>query len=162
MTSVRDIIIIAVLLFAVAVAVLVTVNTGHIIIGRLQLNPSFNATNSSMEVLQSGDASLNYTDGVYFVGFIALFFAIIIFGYLVGGYGIFSVIYFILIIIFVIISYVLQVSWITIAENSNFITTTAALPLTNFIMSNLAMFVAVMGLVGLLAIYAKPYFQGGP
>jgi hypothetical protein len=161
MTSVRDIILVAVVLFAVAISILVTVNISHKTLSNIHANPIFNNTPQAALALDKGDASLDYTDYVYFSAFLGIFLAIIIFGYLVGGLEVFSVIYFFLLIIFVVISYILQESWKTLVNSSDFVITAAALPLTNFIVSNLALMICIMGLVGLLAMYAKPQMQNG-
>lgn len=160
MTSVRDVIIVAIVLFAIGIGILVQVNVSHKVLSKMRLNPQFNASSDAMNVLSKGDVALDKMDYVYFGAFLGFFISIIIFGYLVGGYEIFSVIYFFLLIIFVVISYVLQVSWTSVVNSADFVTTAASLPLTNFIVSNLALFTAIMGLVGLLAMYAKPYYAG--
>lgn len=160
MTSVRDIIIVAIILFVVGTSIVFITKIGHNINNQLLEVPIFNNTESSREVITSVDAAINSTDYLYLALFIAFFISIIIFGYLVGGTQVMSVIYFFIIILFTFVSIILQLAWMDIASTPQLVTTVAQLPITNYILSHLGYFTALMGIIGLIAMYAKPYIGG--
>lgn len=160
MSSVRDIIIIAVILFATGISVMFSVDIGHRVNTNLLTIPVMNSSTEAVEVIQSADAAINMTDYIYLAFFIAFFIAIIIFGWLVGGTPILAPIYFFLIIIFVFVSIVLQEIWKEIVLNPEIILTTLDIPITNFILSHLGIFMTVFGLAGIIMMYAKPSSNG--
>jgi hypothetical protein len=157
MSSVRDIIIIAIILLIVGVSITFIVKIGHNINAQLLTVPIFNETTQAREVIESVDVAINSTDYIYLALFIGFFLSIIIFGWLVGGTTILAPIYFFIIILFTFVSAILQHAWIEISTHPEVVVTLSSLPITNYILSHLAYFIAVMGLVGLLVMYAKPY-----
>lgn len=161
MTSVRDIIIIAIILFVVGTSLVFIVKMGHSINTQL-LNVSVISTNTeAVEVINATDTAINMSDYLYLALFIAFFISIIIFGYLVGGSPIMAPIYFFILIIFTFVSTIIQLAWGEISSHAELITTVAQLPITNYILSHLGYFIAVMGIVGIIAMYAKPYISDG-
>lgn len=160
MSSVRDIIIIAVILFATGISVMFAVDIGHQVNTNLLLVPTINNSAEATAVITSADAAINMTDYIYLAFFIAFFIAIIIFGWLVGGTPILAPIYFFLVIIFVFVSIVLQEIWKEIVLNPEIISTVTSIPITNFILSHLGIFMTIFGLAGIIMMYAKPNTNG--
>ena len=157
MTSVRDIILVAAVLFAVGISLVFIVKIGHQINTQLLITPSINSTASAVSVIQHADTAINSSDYIYLALFIGFFISIIIFGWLVGGTTIMAPIYFFIIILFTFVSIILQEAWKEIATHTEVITTIAQLPITNYILSHLGYFIAIMGIIGIIAMYAKPY-----
>lgn len=156
MSSVRDIIIIAVLLFAVGISITFAVMIGHDVNSNLLSQPSLNNSAEAVSVIQHSDAALNMTDYMYLACFIGFFIAILITGYFVGGIPIVAPIYFFVVVIFTFVSLILQGVWGDIGGSALIIAATLNLPITNFILTHLGYLMAIFGLVGILAMFAKP------
>lgn len=161
MSSVRDILIIAILLFAVGISIMFSVRIGHDVNTNLLSISTINETAQAQEVISNADEAINSVDYIYLAFFIAFFISIIIFGWLVGGIPILAPIYFFSVILFVFVSIILQNVWLDISTNPEIILTTLDLPITTFILNNLGIFMTVFGLVGIIMMYAKPSSNGG-
>lgn len=161
MTSVRDIIVIAVVLFAVGISIMFSVRIGHDVNSNLLVLPVMNDSAEAVSVINHADAAINMTDYIYLACFIAFFISIIIVGWLTGGNPILAPIYFFCVVIFVFVSVVLQRVWADIAVHPEVISSTLNLPITAFILSHLAYFMTVFGLAGILIMFAKPPEAGG-
>lgn len=159
MSSVRDIIIIAIVLFAIGISLTFIVKIGHNINTQLLNVPIINDTVEARSVIQHADIAINSSDYLYLALFIGFFISIIIFGYLVGGTTIMAPIYFIIVILFTFVSTIIQMAWVEVANHSELVSTVAQLPITNYILSHLAYFMAIFGLVGIVSMYAKPYIS---
>ena len=155
MTSVKDIIIIVILLFIVGVSLTLIVDAGHRINAKLITVPTFNTTDT-LSVINHADAAINSTDYIYLALFIGLFLSIIITGWFVGGLPIAAPIYFFVVVIFTFVSVILQQVWNDMMLNSNILSASLSLPITSFILSHLGLFTAIFGLVGILLMFAKP------
>ena len=155
MSSVRDIIIIAVILFAVGISATFAVKIGHEVNANLLTITAINSTETAVDVIEHTDTAINMTDYIYLAFFIGFFFSIVIFGWLVGGSPIFAPIYFFMVVIFTFIAVILQLVWNDISTNADVVSTVAALPITDFILAHLGIFTAVLGLVGIVVMFAK-------
>lgn len=156
MTSVRDILVVSIVLFSVAVAIFFVVNLGHRVNVNLLTVPVMNNSAEAISVVDHTDAALNMSDYLYLALFVSFFISVIIFGWFVGGTPIMAPIYFFILIIFVFVSVILQLVWSDISNNSAVAVTQLSLPITYFIMSNLGYFMSIVGLLGILVMYAKP------
>ena len=161
MTSVRDIILITIILFILGIAAMFMVNINHKINTKLLSISTFSNNTAATNVITKADTAQNSLDYIYLAIFIGFFISIIVFGWLVGGLPIFAPIYFFLIMIFSFIGVILQLVWIEIGSNSTIIATTSQLPITNFILLHLGYFTVAMGLVGLVVMFAKPQDNAG-
>ncbi len=161
MSSVRDIMIIAAMLFAVGLSLIMVVHVAHIFNANM-LNLSI--VNDSIEastVINKADTAINMTDYIYLALFLGFFISIIMFGWFVGGTPIMAPIYFFIVVFFVFGSIILQLVWIDIVLTPQIVSDVADFPITNFILSHLAYFMAIFGLVGILVMFAKPQGFGG-
>jgi hypothetical protein len=122
-----------------------------------------NSSTAAVAAMQAGKDSTGQMDYIVFGVFMALVLGIIITGWFIGGSTIFMVLYFFVLVIAVILSAVFSNTWETVSQASIFGTTIAAFPLTNNIMLNLPIYLAVVGFLGIVVMFAKPYFaqQGG-
>ena len=156
MTSVKDIIIVTIILFVVGIATTLIVSMSHSINDQLLKVNTFNDSIEARTVIQSADTASNSSDYIYLALFIGFFISVIITGWFIGGYPIAAPIYFFILIIFVFVAVILQMTWADISATSSISTMVADLPITNFILSKLGYFTAAMGLTGILVMYAKP------
>jgi hypothetical protein len=161
MVSVRDIIIISILLLVVGIAITVTVYASHIVNNAFVTTPTISNNTQAVQVISASDSAINYSDYLYFVGFLAFFIAVVITGYFASTHPVFSVIYFVIVILFTFFSVILQYVWSQLASDPFFIASLVNLPITNYILSHLAYFTAVFGLVGILLMFAKRSDGGG-
>jgi len=156
MTSVRDILIVAVILFAVGITVVFAVDIGHRVNSNLLTVPVMANNSNAVSVINNSDAAINQTDYIYLALFIAFFLSIVIAGWLVGGVPIAAPIYFFVVVIFGFVAVILQSVWGDIAANSQVFNATLNMPITSFILSHLGYFTVIFGLVGILVMFAKP------
>jgi hypothetical protein len=161
MTSIRDIIIIAVILFAVGITTIFSVKIGHDVNTNLLSINAINSTPEAEAVIESADTAINMTDYIFLAFFIGFFISIIIFGWIVGGQPILAPIYFFILVIFTFVAVILQEVYKDIALNPQILGGVANMPITNFILANLGMFMAIFGLIGIVIMYAKPEANNG-
>lgn len=161
MSSVLDIMVVAILLFAIGVSVLLIVDLTHRVNSKLLVTPVINSSVDAVEVVGNTEAAVNSTDYIYLALFVAFFIGIMITGYLVGGHPIFAPIYFFVVIVFTFIAVILQLVWGDLSLQPEFLGAGLNMPLTLFILSNLGYITAVTGLLGILAMFAKPQSPGG-
>lgn len=156
MTSVRDIIFVVILLFVVGMSVMFMVKIGHNINTQLLNVTTFNNSVDASDVIRNTDNAINSMDYIFLAFFIAFCIGVMIFGYNVGGTPIIAPIYFFILIIFAFIGVLLQLAWADIGGSASLIATTSDLPITNFILTHLGYFTVVIGLLGIISMYAKP------
>src|SRR3990172_5790523 len=130
----RDVILIGVLVFMFAIGFFVIYN-----------------------VFESVNTVTSRLDYVIFGLFIGLVLALIITAWFIGGEPIFMFIYFMFVVIAVIISAVLSNAWEQFTGSAIFGLTIAAFPITNNLLSNLPLYSGIIGFVGVVAMFAKPY-----
>ena len=156
----RDVVLIGALVFTFAIGffiihfVMNTTVDSMISIG--EINES-DAAVSQFEGIKDMTDRLDY---VVFGLFIGLVLALIITGWFVGGNPIFMFIYFIVVVIGTVVSFVLANVWETVSNSAQFGTTILSFPLSNNLMLNLPIYMAVVGFVGIVVMFAKPYFGG--
>ncbi len=156
MANIEDILTVAIILFVVGTATIFIVKAGHDINTAIKNVPTFNNSVAATNVISSADTAINSVDYIYLGLFIAFFIGIIISAWFIGGIPIIAPIYFFVLIIFTFVSVIIQRVWIDISTNSSTITTAAQLPITNYILSNLGYFTAIIGIVAIIIMFAKP------
>lgn len=158
--SVRDIVFIAVILFMFAIGFFVVYNITYTVTNSMMGISVINSSASAVKALQGSQKVADRMDYVIFGLLIGLILALIITGWFIGGNPIFMVIYFLVVIITVVFSTVLSNTWETTTQSSIFGNTVTHFPITNNIMSNLPVYMAVIGFLGIVVMFAKPYVTG--
>ena len=132
--SARDIIFIGVTIFGLAIVMFIF----HFAFGTLtdsMVNvPAINETTQTVEVFQGINNFLSRLDYVVSAIFLGLILGLIVTGWVIGGNPIFMFFYF----IFVVIS---------------------VFPISNNILLNLPIYMSAIGIIGLIVMFGKPYFQ---
>jgi len=118
-----------------------------------------NSSQGAVDNYNSVKAQANKLDYVYFAFFMGLVFGLLITGWLIGGNPIFMFFYIIIIIIGVLISPILSNAFESFVSTPAITATTANFPIMMFIMQYLPMFIAVIGLIGLLVMFASARFN---
>lgn len=76
-------------------------------------------------------------------------------GYFTAGNPLYSSIYFVFVVVACLVAPFLTQAWNSVTQNSVFIDTLAAFPITNLFMSNLIIWAIITGTLGMIAMYAK-------
>lgn len=157
----RDILFMALLLFVVGITVFISFFLNKTFTTELRTVTEINTTPEAMTALDATDRVLNYSDYMYFAVFVGFVLFIIISGWFIGGHPIFTIFYLIFIVASVIIGAVLSNTWETVTSEPAFGTTLNSFPLTNHIMTNLPLYLAIMGFLAVVIVFAKPVAQAG-
>lgn len=156
----RDVIFVSVILLVTALFLFIGNFITNTIMDKVLVHPVMNSSQGAVDTYNTVKTNANKLDYVYFAYFIGLTLGIIITGWLVGGNPIFTFFYVILLIFGVLISPILSNTYESVINTPAITATSAHFPITNFIMQNLPMFVTIIGMLGLLVMFAKPYFVG--
>ena len=156
----RDVLMVGVILFMLAIGFFVIYNISNTVTNKMMGIAAINESAAAVSALQGSQKVTAQMDYVIFGVFIGLVLAIIITGWFIGGNPIFMAIYFLISIIAVVISTVFANTWETVSQASIFGTDVAAFPITNNLMLNLPIYMAVIAFLGLVVMFAKPYFAG--
>jgi CBS domain containing-hemolysin-like protein len=157
----RDIVVIMSLLFIFGVGLFVMNFAMTTSVDQLLNNTQVNSSAGAVKGFTSVKVIVNRLDYIIFALFIGLTVSLIVSGWFIGGNAIFMFIYFIIVGITVAISTVLSNVWQQISVASVFGATVSSFPITNHLLTYLPYYVATVGLIGLIVMFAKPYFEGG-
>ena len=156
----RDVLMVGVILFMLSIGFFVIYNVANQVTQRMIGISAINESHAAVQALQGSQKVTAKMDYVIFGVFIGLVLAIIITGWFIGGNPIFMAIYFLISVIAVVISTVFANTWETVSQASIFGTSVAAFPITNNLMLNLPLYMAVVAFLGLVVMFAKPYLFG--
>ena len=157
----RDVILIGVLIFAFGVGFFILNFVMTNMVDEMSVITEINESNASLSAFEGITKVVNRLDYVVFGLFIGLVLALIITGWFVGGHPIFMFIYFIVMVMAVILSVVLSNVWYDVSQASVFGTTILQFPVTNHLLLRLPFYSAIVGFIGFVVMFAKPYFQDG-
>lgn len=164
MSSIRDVLLITIVLFATGIAVYFSVNIGHQVNAHLYNVSVINNSAEAVSAVQHADTAINMMDYIYFVSFIALMLGIMITGWFISGVPILAPIYFFILIVFAFVGVVIQNVWGDMTTNAILGSQLGNLPLTNFILTHLGYFSVGIGLLSMIILFGKPggeNMQGG-
>lgn len=157
----RDIILIGVIVFFLGTGFFILHNVMGKVVDTMTNSTGFNESSMAVDALDDIKNVTNKLDYVVFVVFIGSCLALIIGGFLVGGLPVFMFIYFLVIIIGVVLSVILSNVWESITTNAALTATLASFPICNHLLLHLPIYTAVVGFVGIVAMFAKPFALGG-
>jgi hypothetical protein len=160
----RDIILIVILVFTAGIVFFISNFIGSTIVQEVKNAPGmndplytnqFNATSAIENTINTGNSMY---DKVIFGLFMGLVISLIVTSYLVGGYPIFMIFYFLFIVVAVISSVLFADVYTNLVSNTyyDFGTTWAAFPLTNNLIHYLPFYIAAVGVIGMIVMFAKP------
>jgi len=155
----KDVILIGVIVFMFAISFFIVYSISNTVITTMLGISAINESEAAVEALQGSQAVTGRMDYVVFGVFIGLVLALIISGWFIAGNPIFMVIYFLVVVMGVVLSTVMSNVWETVSQASIFGTTVTAFPITNNLMMNLPLYLAVIGFLGIIVMFAKPYFS---
>jgi hypothetical protein len=99
-------------------------------------------------------------DYLVFGVFLALSLGLIITGWFIGGNPIFMVLYVMFAFLVTFISAIFSNAWVMITTQGSWSSYLTHFPITNYLMMHFAMFIGVIGVIGLIVMFAKPFVGG--
>ena len=142
---------------AVIIFFIVTYSYGQVV-DKLLLNPIFNSSADAVNVMQSSEDLTNRLDYVGVSLLFGLTLAIIITGWFIAGNQLFIIIYFIVLVLLIMTSAVLSYVWNVVSTKALFAPTLLKFPVSDFVLQNFPMFITIIGFIGMMVMFAKPYF----
>lgn len=159
--SARDVVLIAVILFSIGIGVFMVHSLFNTAVDKMLLTPVINESAAASSALSSAKSLSDRFDYIFFGLFIGLVLALMITSWFIGGNPIFMFIYFIVVIIATVLGTIMSNVWAAVSTASVFGVTIASFPLTNHILSYLPYYMAVIGVLGIIVMFAKPYISEG-
>ncbi len=156
MSSVRDVVLIGVLVFTIGIMMFIFHFVATTMTDSFLAVPKINETSESRQVFEYFENISVRFDYIVLVVFIALALAMVVSGYMVGGHPIFMFFYFIVTVVAVVISTILANTWETVTQASAFGLTITHFPLANHLILFLPIYVAVVGVIGVVVMFGKP------
>jgi hypothetical protein len=154
--AVRDVILIGTLVFAVGIAMFVLFFSTRTVMNQMLQIPAFNQSEPASQAIQGSIKVTSQMDYVVFGLFIGLVLGLIITSWYIAGNAIFMGVYFLVVIINVVVSVILTNVWESTTQASIFGATIASFPITNQLMSNMPIYMLVVGFIGVVVMFAKP------
>jgi hypothetical protein len=118
--------------------------------------PAVNASSHAVDAFQTVKVTVDKLDYMIFMAFIGLALALIITGWFIGSHPMFMIIYFIANVVIVAVSALLANIWETVATSTTFTLTAGKFPITNELLTHLPIYMAVIGFIGIIVMFAKP------
>jgi len=152
----KDLILTAALIFIFAIGFFVVHYVFNTVTDQMIAIPAINESADAVSQFEGVQNLTDRLDYIVFGVFIGSILAIIIGGWFVGGHPILMFIYFIVVTIGVVLSFVLSNVWETVSHSALFGVTVGSFPLSNHLLLNLPIYMVVIGLIGMIAMFAKP------
>lgn len=152
----RDVVFIFVMLLALGLALFTMNFVFSTMIDSMVATDAVNSSASAVTSLEAVKLSLERFDWLVLAFFIGGVLALMVTGWLVGGHPVFMFVYFVVVVVAVIVGSVLGGVWDDVSTASVFGATVAEFPITNHLLTNLAVYAAIVGILGLVVMFAKP------
>lgn len=152
-----DVLFIGVTIFTLAVGLLIIAFVGNTMSSAVGNSAAFNSSPDAKSAMQTGIHKVtDKTDYIVFSVFIGMVFALIISSWYIAGNPIFFFIYFIVIILGVVFGAILSNVWEVLSTKPTFSALLPLLPKTNHILTYLPFYIAAIGCLGIIIMFAKP------
>jgi len=153
----KDIIIGIVIIFAFAIGYFSFHYAFNIAADKMINNTYVNESKATVDVLNEGKQLSNRLDYVLLIVFVGVALGIVITRWFIGGNPIFMFVYFIILVVATILASVFHYVWEQVSSASVFGTTSLFFPITGHILSHLEIYTPVIGFLGVIAMFAKPF-----
>lgn len=155
----RDILFMGVMIFAVGLGFFIFHFSMNTMVDEMVGTSAINSSNATVTALNASSALTSRLDYVVFGLFIGFVLGLIISSWFIGGNPIYMFIYFLVVMITVVISTVLSNVWEEVTAMTIFGVTIAAFPITNNLITNGPVYLAVAGILGMIVMFGKPLAQ---
>lgn len=153
--SVQDVLFAIAAVFALGVFALLMFYIGNEIADGFVANEQFNNSSAAVAGIQGTYTVSSMTDYLVAATFFGFILAIIITGFLIEAHSIFFLIYMFAMAVIILIGGILAYTWEQIAATTLLAGSLVAMPITNHILSNLGMYTALIGAIGVFVLYMK-------
>ena len=157
----RDVLFASVMIFFIALAMFISYTVSTSIIDTAINISVIKAEPRAVTAMEDSLKVREQMDYVVFGVFIALVLGIMITSWFIPANGIFTAIYFLLVVIAVVLSSVFSYVWDQVTVMTIFGTSITAFPITNNIITNLPLYIGIIGFIGLVVMFAKPSAREG-
>lgn len=157
----RDVLILGIVLFSAACVMVPFYLIYTNIHSALVANPQIAASQPTVDALGGLSSVAESFDYIVFALFIGYTLSVLITGWLIGGHPVFVFAYFVMIVIAVIVAAVLSNSWEALSESPEIIGVLPHFGLTNNLLTYLPVYSAIVGFLGVVVMYGKPFLGGG-
>lgn len=154
--SARDIVITAIILFSLGLGFFIIHSVMSTTVDSMLGVGEINESEDIVTALEGIDKITAKFDYLILGVFIALTLGMIITSWFIAGNPIYTFIYFIVMIMAIVISALLANVWEEVSQASVFGTTITQFAITNNILMNLPIYIAVIGFIGVIVMFAKP------
>ena len=155
----RDIIVITILLFSFAIGFFVInymMNTTLDAITSISVINESSGSVTAFEGINTLMGKLDYIILGLLIGFIM---TVVISSWFIPSNPLFVFFYFLVTIVIVSVSAILSNVWESITQSGQFGTTLVQFPVSNHLMLHLPVYVGIISFIGIVTMFAKPYFQ---
>lgn len=157
--TVRDVVFVAVILLVTGVFMFIGNFLTNTVMDVALTHPELNSSQGAVDAYNSIKTQTNKLDYVYFAYFIGMVFGIFITAWLVGGNNIFTFFYVIVMIFAVLLSPILSSVFDQFITTPAIVATGNNFPIMIYIMDNLPVLMSIIGMIGLIIMFAKPNIQ---
>jgi hypothetical protein len=154
--TIRDVVLIGVILFALSTGVLVIFFASQQVVGQMVLIPAINQSAGTVTVLNATNENMARFDWLLFGAYIGMVLALMITSWYVPGNAIYAFVYMIVAVIAVIVSAFLANMWEAISQATVLSGASASFPIVNHLLTYLPMYTSVVAFIGLVVMFAKP------
>lgn len=155
--SARDNILFVVIMFSLAIGLFASYFIVNESADEILAVSSFNESAKAVESIEAMKEGTERFDSIIFTTFIGLSIGIIILGWVVGGNSVFMFLYFLFVMIGVVLATIFANVWYDFSQSSIFGLTLLSFPITNNLILYMPIYISVVGLLGLIAMFTKPY-----
>jgi len=127
----------------------------------LLANSVMNSTQASRDALGSITTTTSKYDYFVLAVFIGFVLAILISSWFIGGNPLFMILYFVVLVGCVVGSMFLSNIWEEVTQKAIWGATITGFPITNHLITYMPVYIAVVGFLGMIAMFGKPYLMGG-
>ena len=152
----RDVLWIAVIVFALGIGLFGIHYMLNQTVDKMLKIEQINESSGTVTAFGNIKNLTNKFDYFVFGVFIAFVLGLIVTSWFIPAHPIYMFAYFLVVVISVVISTVLANSWELISQSSIFGNTVVSFTLTNNLLMNLPIYVAVIGFIGIVLMFAKP------
>ena len=155
--NVTDVLYLVVVLFFIGIFCFIGFWTYSRVTGLMINSSVINESSRAVDALTISQDKSSMWDYFAMAVFIGFAISIIVTGWFIGGNPLFMVIYFLVLSCGVVVTMVLSNVWESFSTASVFGFATSPLPITNWLLSNLPIVLVIVGFLGMVAMFGKPY-----
>ena len=161
--SARDVLtVFGVMVFALAVGLFLIKFVSDDLVDNMLANEQINQTEGTVDALTAVKTDVTSKfDWVFFSLFAGLILVMLILSWIFAGNPIFMILWVIVLLLSMLLSPILSNVWSTLIEHAQFGTLSLSFPITNHVMTYLPLYLAVVGIAGLVLMFSRRGGGGG-